>query len=60
MLSSYFFYRCYVTDGMEGERPENAGNVTFINPVQGKSVAPAIQLTDPEKNHIKPQQLLTS
>ncbi|SHN37247.1 hypothetical protein SAMN05216524_11512 [Mucilaginibacter sp. OK098] len=58
MLSSYFFYRCPVTDGMEGERPESAGNVTLISPIQGKPAAAAIQLTDPEKNHIKRQQVL--
>jgi hypothetical protein len=60
MLLSYFSYHCFVTGGMAGTCPENAGNITSINPIQGKPAASAIQLTDSEKNHIKRQQLLTS
>lgn len=34
---------------MAGTCPENTGNITFINPIQGKLAASAIQLTDSEK-----------
>jgi len=56
MLSSYFFYRCSVTDGMEDERSGNAGCATFINPLPGTLAVPDIQLINPKKNHIKQQQ----
>jgi hypothetical protein len=59
MLLSYFSYRCAVTGGMADMCPENAGKVTFVNPIPGKPAAFVIQLTDPERNHIKQQQLLT-
>jgi hypothetical protein len=49
MLLSYFSYHYSVTGGMAGTCPENTGNITFINPIQGKLAASAIQLTDSEK-----------